>query len=119
MNNEIGKIYTCPWGTYQTLALTGNYQIKIITVNPAGQLSLQKHLQRAEHWVVVEGQPTITVDHVKKTYQVNQAIFVPIESVHRIENNTNEPVKIVEVQIGNYLGEDDIIRLEDIYGRKD
>lgn len=117
MNNEIGKIYTRPWGNYQTLALANNYQVKIITVNPSGQLSLQKHFRRAEHWVVVEGQPTITIEDTKKTYQINQAVFIPIEAMHRIENNTDQLAKIIEVQIGDYLGEDDIVRIDDIYGR--
>ena len=118
MINEIGKIYTRPWGTYQTLALANNYQVKIITVNPQGQLSLQKHSRRSEHWVVVEGKPTITIDYTKETYQVGQAVFIPIEAVHRIENETDQPAKIIEVQVGDYLGEDDIVRLEDIYGRE-
>lgn len=118
MINEIGKIYTRPWGTYQTLALAENYQIKIITINPGGRLSLQKHSKRAEHWVVVAGSPTITIDEMVKVHQVNDHVFIPIGAAHRIENFTTIPVIITEIQIGPYLGEDDIIRLDDVYGRK-
>lgn len=115
--NEIGKIYERPWGTYQTLAMADNYQIKIITVKPNAKLSLQKHSHRAEHWVVVKGQPTVTVDkHIQKL-QLNDRIFIPKEAVHRLENTTEEPAAIIEIQVGDYLGEDDIVRLEDIYGR--
>lgn len=116
--NEIGKVYERPWGTYETLGMDNGYQVKIITVNPGGRLSLQKHFKRAEHWVVVKGSPTVTVDESVTIYQVNEAIYIPMGSVHRMENKTNEPCAIIEVQVGSYLGEDDIVRLEDIYGRK-
>lgn len=115
--NEVGKTYVRPWGTYQTLALTDTYQVKIITVNPAERISLQKHAKRAEHWVIIEGEPTITVGDTTKNFHTNQSVFIPKEAVHRIENNTNQPTKIIEVQIGDYFGEDDIVRIEDIYGR--
>jgi mannose-6-phosphate isomerase len=115
--NEIGKVYERPWGTYQTIAQENNYQAKMIMVHPAGRLSLQKHFKRAEHWVVVEGIATVTVDESVKEYNVNEHIYIPTESVHRLENFTDSPVKIIEVQIGNYLGEDDIVRLDDIYKR--
>jgi mannose-6-phosphate isomerase len=117
ITNEIGKIYTRPWGTYQTLALAGNCQIKIITVNPGGRLSLQKHSKRCEHWVVVAGSPTITIAETVKAYQVNDYVFIPSDTVHRMENFTAALAIITEIQIGAYLGEDDIIRLDDIYGR--
>lgn len=115
--NKINEIYSRPWGTYQTLALENGYQLKRIIVNPKGVLSLQKHLKRAEHWVVVKGQPTITVDKVTKIHYVNDHIFIPVETLHRLANFTDETVEIIEVQIGDYLGEDDIIRVEDVYGR--
>jgi len=115
--NQIGKIYARPWGTYQTLALGENYQIKTITVKPGGRLSLQKHAQRSEHWVVIKGQPTITIDENIKTYQVNEHAFISVGALHRMENATQEDATVIEIQIGNYLGEDDIVRLEDIYGR--
>ena len=73
--NEVGKIYERPWGTYKTVAMDEGYQVKIIAVNPGGTLSLQKHFKRAEHWVVVKGNPTITVDDSVKTYKVNDAIL--------------------------------------------
>lgn len=119
-HNEVGKIYNRPWGTYQTIALVAdaNYQVKIITVMPGGRLSLQKHARRAEHWVVVAGQPTITIDESVKAYAVNDAVFIPIGALHRLENFAKENAVIIEVQIGPYLGEDDIVRVEDIYKRE-
>lgn len=116
-NNEVGKIYQRPWGTYETLRIENNYQVKVLTINPGGRLSLQKHFKRAEHWVVVAGSPTLTVNNQAKIYQVNESVYIPREAIHRIENLGQEIAKIIEVQIGDYLGEDDIVRLEDIYGR--
>lgn len=116
-NNIEQKIYTRPWGTYQTLKINEGCQVKWIEVNPKSKLSLQKHLKRSEHWIVVEGNPVITIDNSKKNYAKNDHVFIPKEAIHRIENETNQKVIIVEVQIGTYLGEDDIIRIEDIYGR--
>jgi mannose-6-phosphate isomerase len=117
-NNEVGKIYSRPWGTYQTLALEEGFQIKILTVNPGGRLSLQRHFKRAEHWVVVKGEPTITIGETEKVYPVDTAVYIPLESKHRIQNFTDSPCQLVEVQVGNYLGEDDIERIEDVYGRE-
>ena len=91
MINDIGKIYTRPWGTYQTLALGQNYQIKIITVNPGGRLSLQKHSKRSEHWILVAGNPKITIDEAVKTHSVNDHLFIPVGAAHRIENFTDVP----------------------------
>lgn len=116
-SNDVGKIYERPWGCYQTLALAEGYQVKILTINPGGQLSLQKHFKRSEHWVVVAGNPTLTIDETKKSYGVNEHVFIPLESVHRIENLEDSIATIIEVQVGSYLGEDDIERLEDVYGR--
>ena len=115
--NETGKVYTRPWGTYRTIELAQGFQVKVITVNPNGQLSLQKHFKRSEHWVVVKGTPTFTIGENKKTYAVNEHVYIAKEQVHRMENTTQTPCEIVEVQIGNYLGEDDIVRLEDVYSR--
>ena len=78
---------------------------------------MQKHFSRAEHWVVVAGTATITIDDSTQNYAVNEAVYIPLEAKHRLENLTAEPVEIVEVQIGSYLGEDDIIRYDDVYGR--
>lgn len=116
-NNEPGKIYERPWGTYETLRIENNYQVKILTIQPGGRLSLQKHVHRSEHWVVVAGSPTLTVNDHTQIYAVNDSIYIPREAVHRIENFAAGPAKIIEVQVGDYLGEDDIIRLDDIYGR--
>lgn len=116
-NNEVGKIYQRPWGTYETLRIENNYQVKALTINPGGRLSLQKHFKRAEHWVVVAGSPTLTINDQTQVYAVNESVYIPIEAIHRIENFGAETAKIIEVQVGNYLGEDDIVRLEDIYGR--
>jgi len=115
--NIVNKIYKRPWGTYQTLKLSNDSQVKWIEIYPKSKLSLQKHLKRSEHWIVVRGQPLITLNENKKRYKENDYIFIPKEAVHRIENDTDQLVVVVEVQRGSYLGEDDIIRLEDIYGR--
>jgi mannose-1-phosphate guanylyltransferase/mannose-6-phosphate isomerase len=106
-----------PWGNYEQLDYGDGYQVKRIVIKPAGVLSLQKHKHRAEHWVVVQGTPEITIDDKVQTLKPNQSIYIPLGSVHRLANRTTEPVVIIEVQTGDYLGEDDIIRLEDDYNR--
>ncbi|MGD9152501.1 MAG: phosphomannose isomerase type II C-terminal cupin domain [Gammaproteobacteria bacterium] len=116
--NEIGKVYERPWGTYKTLDIGDGYQVKIIEVKPGGRLSLQKHFKRAEHWVVIKGTPTITVGDKTEQLVVNQGVFIPVTTIHRLENFTDQPAAIIEVQVGSYLGEDDIERLDDIYSRK-
>ena len=116
--NEIGKVYERPWGTYKTIDQHTGFQVKTITVKPGGRLSLQSHFKRAEHWVVVKGTPTVTVGEDARQYHVNEHIFIPIEAQHRLENLTDHEVAIVEVQIGDYLGEDDIVRYDDVYGRQ-
>ena len=116
-SNQIGQTYQRPWGTYKTLALGEGFQAKLITVNPGGRLSLQKHFHRAEHWVVVAGEPTVTVNGVSQVYKVDEHIHIPVTAEHRLENFTEEPAAIIEVQVGNYLGEDDIVRLDDTYNR--
>lgn len=116
--NEVGKVYERPWGTYQTLAMESGFQVKILTVNPGGQLSLQRHFKRAEHWVVVQGSPTITIDESSEIYQKNAAVYIPTKAKHRIQNLSDNLCQLVEVQVGDYLGEDDIERFEDVYGRE-
>jgi len=108
---------TRPWGKFTSLNKGEKHQVKSIVVNPGGQLSLQYHFHRAEHWIVVAGKPTVTVG--KDVYELApcQQVHIPQGAVHRLENHTEEPVQIIEVQYGSYLGEDDIVRLEDIYGR--
>ena len=106
-----------PWGTYDSVDNGKTHQVKRIKVYPGGQLSLQKHSKRSEHWVVVKGNPVITVNESVKEYKPNDYIYIEVGDVHRLENFTDSDVEIIEVQCGSYLGEDDIERLEDIYGR--
>lgn len=115
--NEIGQTYTRPWGWYKTIAQAAGFQAKLIHVAAGGRLSLQSHNERAEHWVVVTGVATITIDDATADYAVNQAVYIPLKAKHRLENLTTEPVEIIEVQVGSYLGEDDIVRYDDVYGR--
>jgi mannose-1-phosphate guanylyltransferase/mannose-6-phosphate isomerase len=106
-----------PWGNYQSLDRGERYQVKRIVVNPGGRLSLQKHAHRAEHWVVVRGTALVTIGEEKKTLNENESVYVPLGAVHRLENPGTVPLELIEVQSGNYLGEDDIVRLEDVYQR--
>lgn len=106
-----------PWGKYTVLGEGPGYKMKEIEVNPGGCLSLQLHHHRSEHWVVIEGTARVTLGEEVKTVQTNESIFVPVQTKHRLENPGKEPLKIVEVQNGTYLGEDDIVRFDDEYGR--
>ena len=106
-----------PWGSYETLHMSERYQVKQIVVEPGGSLSLQKHHHRAEHWIVVKGTARVTIGEVVKLLSENQSIYVPLGAVHRLENPGLIPLTLIEVQSGPYLGEDDIVRLEDIYSR--
>jgi mannose-1-phosphate guanylyltransferase/mannose-6-phosphate isomerase len=106
-----------PWGWYQTLELQGRFQVKRIVVYPGGRLSLQKHFHRAEHWVVVRGAAQVTVGDRVELLNENRSIYIPLGEVHRLENPGKIDTEIIEVQTGSYLGEDDIIRLEDVYNR--
>ena len=114
MTGEIGER---PWGTYEVLTESDGYKVKRITVVPGGRLSLQSHQHRAEHWVVVTGTPTVTVEKNVQKVAVNEHVYIPLQAKHRLENYTDDLVVLIEVQSGPYLGEDDIIRYEDIYGR--
>tara|TARA_R110000787_G_scaffold33482_9_gene87709 strand:- start:3214 stop:4632 length:1419 start_codon:yes stop_codon:yes gene_type:complete len=106
-----------PWGYYDSIAKNHRYQAKRIVVNPGAKLSLQKHRHRAEHWVVVQGTALVTRGDEQLTLEVNQSTYIPVGMVHSLENRSAEALEIIEVQTGDYLGEDDIIRLEDKYGR--
>ncbi|MBD3679859.1 MAG: mannose-1-phosphate guanylyltransferase/mannose-6-phosphate isomerase [Rhodobacteraceae bacterium] len=106
-----------PWGYYETLALGSRYQVKSIVVKPGGKLSLQSHVHRAEHWVVVEGTATVTIGSEEKLVGENQSVYIPLGEVHRLANPGKFPLRLIEVQTGGYLGEDDIVRYEDIYER--
>jgi mannose-1-phosphate guanylyltransferase/mannose-6-phosphate isomerase len=106
-----------PWGSYQSLDLGERYQVKRIVVKRGGRLSLQMHHHRAEHWVVVRGTARVTIDEAIKTLHENESIYVPSGSRHRLENPGKIDLELIEVQTGSYLGEDDIVRIEDDYHR--
>jgi mannose-1-phosphate guanylyltransferase/mannose-6-phosphate isomerase len=106
-----------PWGSYQSLDLGSRHQVKRIVVKPGGRLSLQKHFHRAEHWVVVRGTALVTIGDQEKILHENESTFIPIGEVHRLENPGKIPLELIEVQTGSYLGEDDIVRLDDVYHR--
>lgn len=107
-----------PWGSYEGIDAGENFQVKRITVSPGASLSLQLHHRRAEHWVVVTGIATVTIGDEIMELRANQSCYIPIETKHRLENLTDSPVELIEVQAGDYLGEDDIVRFEDNYGRE-
>jgi mannose-1-phosphate guanylyltransferase/mannose-6-phosphate isomerase len=111
------KVYR-PWGSYESLSVGDRFQVKRIVVNPGKVLSLQFHHHRAEHWVVVRGTARITVGEEVRLLGEDQSTYIPLGAVHRLENPGRIPLEIIEVQTGAYLGEDDIVRLEDSYGRK-
>ena len=106
-----------PWGWFETLAIRGRFQVKRIFVKPGAALSLQSHYHRSEHWIVVEGTAKVTVDDHVKLVTEGQSVYIPLGAVHRLENPGKVPMVLIEVQTGTYLGEDDIIRYEDIYSR--
>ena len=108
-----------PWGFYLTISEGERFKVKIIHVNPGAKLSLQMHYHRAEHWVVVKGSAVIEIDNNVKTLSENESTYIPALAKHRIKNVSKNQLEIIEVQSGSYLGEDDIVRFEDIYGRKD
>jgi mannose-1-phosphate guanylyltransferase/mannose-6-phosphate isomerase len=108
-----------PWGYYESVHAGDQFQVKRITVKPGGRLSLQKHSRRAEHWVVVEGVARATLGDKVRVMKENESMFIPVGEVHRLENPTERSTTIIEVQLGSYLGEDDIVRLEDEYGRSE
>jgi mannose-1-phosphate guanylyltransferase / mannose-6-phosphate isomerase len=106
-----------PWGWSESLVMGERFQVKRIHVHPGAALSLQSHYHRSEHWIVVEGTAKVTIDHDVKLLTENQSVYIPLGAVHRLENPGKVPMVLVEVQTGTYLGEDDIIRYEDIYAR--
>jgi mannose-1-phosphate guanylyltransferase/mannose-6-phosphate isomerase len=106
-----------PWGSYEDIDRGERFRAKRLTVNPRGKLSLQSHNRRAEHWVVVKGIAEVTLDGKVMTLHENESIYIPIGAVHRLANPGSEPLEVVEVQTGDYLEEDDIVRYEDIYAR--
>jgi len=106
-----------PWGFFETLHLGPGTQVKLIEVNPGAALSLQYHHKRAEHWVVVSGEANIVRGDANLVLKENESTFIPIGMQHRLENKHSQPLRIIEVQVGTYIGEDDIVRLEDRYKR--
>jgi mannose-1-phosphate guanylyltransferase / mannose-6-phosphate isomerase len=106
-----------PWGSYQSVDNGNRHQVKRIIVKPGQRLSLQKHYHRSEHWIVVRGAALVTVNDIVKTVHENESVYIPIGAVHRLENPGKILLELIEVQTGSYLGEDDIIRIEDDYRR--
>ncbi|HNV88884.1 MAG TPA: mannose-1-phosphate guanylyltransferase/mannose-6-phosphate isomerase [Methylotenera sp.] len=114
---EIHQTVYRPWGSYTVLEESANFKIKRIVVNPGAKLSLQMHKHRSEHWVVVSGEATITNNEIEYKLQENQSAYIPKTHRHRLANQSDAPLAIIEVQCGDYVGEDDIIRFDDTYGR--
>ncbi len=106
-----------PWGWFETLVLGDRFQVKRIVVNPGASLSLQSHVHRAEHWIVVSGTARVTIGESKQLVTENQSVYIPLGAKHRMHNPGKLPMVLIEVQTGSYLGEDDIIRYEDVYAR--
>ncbi|NAZ36701.1 mannose-1-phosphate guanylyltransferase/mannose-6-phosphate isomerase [Rubellimicrobium sp. CFH 75288] len=106
-----------PWGWFESLAMGDRFQVKRIVVKPGGALSLQSHHHRAEHWIVVQGTARVTVDDEVRLLTENQSVYIPLGAIHRLENPGKLPMVLIEVQTGAYLGEDDIVRYEDVYAR--
>lgn len=115
---SLGREVFRPWGSYDSLENASGFQVKRLSVLPGAILSLQLHHRRAEHWVVVKGVARITLNDDVFDLQVNEHVYIPVEARHRIENPGTEMLHIIEVQVGDYLGEDDIVRFEDKYGRE-
>ena len=114
--NDHRKVYR-PWGWYDSIESGKGFQVKVLSVNPGSILSLQKHKHRDEHWVVIKGEGRVTRGKDSFVLKSNQSTYIKKETLHRLENIGKEPLMIIEVQTGNYLGEDDIERFEDLYGR--
>lgn len=110
------KVYR-PWGDYETIDMADRYQVKRITVKPGAKLSLQKHYHRAEHWTVVSGTAIVTKGNEEILLKEDQSVYIPLGTMHRLENPGKIPLELIEVQSGPYLGEDDIVRFDDVYGR--
>jgi len=114
--SQSAEVYR-PWGRYESIDTGEGYQVKRIVVPPGGRLSLQRHRHRAEHWIVVRGQAEVTIGQRVSNVETNQSVYVPLGEIHRLANVGDEDMVLIEVQTGDYLGEDDIERLDDIYNR--
>jgi mannose-1-phosphate guanylyltransferase len=117
--HELHRQVYRPWGHYDSVESGYRYQVKRISVKTGAKLSVQMHHHRAEHWIVVSGTARVTVDGVEHLLTENHSIYLPVGSVHALENPGRIPLELIEVQVGSYLGEDDIVRMEDRYGRVD
>jgi mannose-1-phosphate guanylyltransferase len=106
-----------PWGSYDSVDSGGRFQVKRIKVKPGAKLSLQMHHHRAEHWVVVSGTALVRLGNETKLVTENESVYIPVGMTHALENPGKVPLHLIEVQSGSYLGEDDIVRFEDLYGR--
>lgn len=106
-----------PWGTWEVLDGNDNFCVKKICINPHGLLSLQLHHHRNEHWIIVKGTAKVTLGDEIISRSADQAVYIPVNTKHRIENDTDQIVEFIEVQTGDNLDEDDIVRFEDVYGR--
>ncbi|MCG8640877.1 MAG: mannose-1-phosphate guanylyltransferase/mannose-6-phosphate isomerase [Desulfobacterales bacterium] len=116
--NTHRKVYR-PWGSYETVDIESRFQVKRITVKPGAVLSLQKHYHRAEHWTVVSGAALVTRGEEELLLKEDESTYIPLGTLHRLENPGKIPLELIEVQSGSYLGEDDIVRYDDVYGRKE
>jgi mannose-6-phosphate isomerase-like protein (cupin superfamily) len=116
---EVGNknITQTPWGCYAVLAEHGDFKLKHIVVHPSHRLSLQRHAHRQEHWYILKGQATVEVSEWRKTLDLGDAVDVPAGAWHRLSNQSSTDLEIIEIQKGSYLGEDDIERKQDDYGR--
>ena len=119
-NSELHNIHLTahrPWGTYTVLEDTQGYKIKRIEVKPGCRLSLQKHFHRSEHWIVISGTATVTIGDETKLVRPNESTYIKMGEVHRLENEGKIPIILIEAQVGEYTGEDDIVRIEDDFQR--
>ncbi|MDA0754326.1 MAG: phosphomannose isomerase type II C-terminal cupin domain [Candidatus Marinimicrobia bacterium] len=109
---------TRPWGNYYVISHEKNYKLKKIEVNPGQKLSYQYHNKRSETWVIISGTATVTINGKVKDYREGETVIIPLKSKHRVENKESRKLVFIEIQTGTYFGEDDIIRIEDKYGRE-
>lgn len=116
---DIHRLAHRPWGTYEVLIDSEGYKVKRIVVRPGGRLSLQKHFHRNEHWIIVSGSATVTVDGITRLLRPNESTYIKMGQTHRLENDGKIDLVMIEVQVGEYTGEDDIVRIEDIYARNE
>jgi mannose-1-phosphate guanylyltransferase/mannose-6-phosphate isomerase len=122
LGREEANLHQCvfrPWGSYESLVVADRFQVKRIIVEPGQQLSLQKHHHRAEHWIVVAGTAEVTCEEKVFMLREDESTYIPLGYKHRLANRGRIPLELIEVQSGAYLGEDDIVRFEDIYGRSE